>query len=76
MAKTKTTNITRKHKEAFNALISGKYNSFALFSCFVNGKPSAAIVNVAHDGDDYTFTPLFVSITKDMILTDHDGKQA
>jgi hypothetical protein len=40
------TNITRKHKQAFDALFSGKFNNFALVSCFVDGNPVAAIAAV------------------------------
>jgi hypothetical protein len=39
-----TTNITDHHRAAFEALASGDYANFTLFSCFVNGEPAAAIV--------------------------------
>ena len=32
-----STNITPNHISAFEALTSGQYRNFALFSCFVNG---------------------------------------
>ena len=48
-----TTNITAEHKAIFEALTSGDYRNFALFSCFVNGEPAAAIVAVNPDGDGY-----------------------
>lgn len=70
------TNITDCHVSAFEALTSGKYDNFALFSCQVNGEPAAAIVALTPDGDELTITPLFVSVTPDMILTDHDGVPA
>jgi len=38
-----TTNITGAHQAVFEALTSGDYADFALFSCFVNGEPAAAI---------------------------------
>ena len=70
------TNITLEHREAFNALLSGQYANFALLSCFVNGKPAAAIVSLAPDDEDgYLITPMFVSVTETMILTDHDGTE-
>ena len=69
-----TTNITAEHRAAFEALTSGDYANFALFSCFVNGEPAAAIVAVNPDGDFYAITPLFVSITASLTLTDHDGQ--
>jgi hypothetical protein len=71
-----TTNITADHRAAFAALVSGDYRNFALFSCFVNGEPAAAIVAVNEDGGNYAITPLFVSITPALILTDHDGQPA
>ena len=69
-----TTNITADHHAAFEALTSGDYANFALFSCFVNGEPAAAIVAVNRDGDNYNITPLFVSVTPSITLTDHDGQ--
>lgn len=68
-----TTNITQAHRDAFEALTSGRYENFALFSCQVGGEPASAIVAITPDGEDYTVTPLFVSITPGMDLTDHDG---
>jgi hypothetical protein len=69
-----TTNIIADHRAAFEALVSGDYANFALFSCFVNGEPAAAIVAVNQDGDEYAITPLFVSVTPSLTLTDHDGQ--
>jgi hypothetical protein len=69
-----TTNITQEHRAAFEALISADYGNFALFSCFVDGEPAAAIVAVNRNGGDYTISPLFVTLTPGMVLTDHDGR--
>jgi hypothetical protein len=44
-----TTNITADHRAAFEALTSGDYANFALFSCLVNGEPGAAIAAVNRD---------------------------
>jgi hypothetical protein len=49
-------------------------DNFALFSCFVDGEPAAAIVAVNRDGEDYNISPLFVALTPGMVLTDHDGR--
>lgn len=68
------TNITAEHRAAFEALSSGSFNNFALFSCFVNGEPAAAIVAVNRDGEEYVITPLFVSVTASLQLTDHDRR--
>jgi hypothetical protein len=68
------TNITPEHRAVFEALISGRFDNFALLSCFVAGEPAAAIVAVNRDGEDYTIRPLFVAITPGMALTDHDGR--
>jgi hypothetical protein len=67
------TNITSEHRAVFEALTSGAYANFALFSCFVNGQPGAAIVAVNREGEEYTISPLFVAVTPVMVLTDHDG---
>jgi hypothetical protein len=68
------TNITKEQRDCFNALTSGNYANFALFSCFVNGEPASAIVAVNKpEGDEYQITPLFVSVTPGMKLIDHDG---
>jgi len=71
-----TTNITAAHRDAFAALTSGEYGNFALFSCFVNGEQAAAIAAVTEAGGQCTITPLFVSVTGSMMLTDHDGEPA
>ena len=70
------THITPAHREAFDALSSVDFSNFALFSCFVDGRPSAAIVAVSQAGADYVLSPLFVAVTPDMVLTDHDGRRA
>jgi hypothetical protein len=67
------TNITAEHRAVFEALTSGRFDNFALFSCFVEGEPVAAIVAINRDGEEYTISPLFVAITPGMVLTDHDG---
>ena len=74
-----STNIRPDHISAFQALTSGEHSNFALFSCLIGGQPAAAIVAVtppACEGDDYQITPLFVSVTDDMVLTDHAGVPA
>jgi hypothetical protein len=69
--------ICRPSRESSRkALVSGDYRSFALFSCFVNGEPAAAIAAVNKDGGNYAITPLFVSVTSSLMLTDHDGRPA
>ena len=70
------THITPAHRDAFDALSSGDFSNFALFSCFVDGRPSAAIVAVTRDREDVVLSPLFVAVTPDMVLTDHDGRRA
>ncbi|MFM8751317.1 hypothetical protein [Rhabdaerophilum sp.] len=70
------THITPAHREAFNAPSSGDFSNFALFSCFVDGRPSAAIVAAEQTGAEYVMSPLFVAVTPDMVLTDHDGRRA
>jgi hypothetical protein len=69
------THITPAHRDAFEALTSGRYDNFALFSCFVNGDPAVAIVTINRQADDYLITPLFVSVTSAMCLTDHEGAE-
>ena len=77
-----TTNITHEHRRAFEALTSGRYENFALVSCFCAGEPAAAIATVTvhpagEDGgeDAYLITPLFVPVVPGMRLTDHDGRE-
>ena len=78
-----TTNITEDHRRAFEALTTGKAENFCLFSCFLSGRPAAAIAAVTvcpprEEGSEpeYVISQLFISITEDMVLTDHDGRQA
>ena len=77
-----TTNITHEQRRAFEALTSGRYENFALVSCFSAGTPAAAIATVTvhpagEDGgeDYYVITTLFVSIAPGIRLTDHDGRK-
>ncbi len=74
-----STHISPDHISAFEALTSGRFANFALFSCFVNGTPAAAIVSVTRTDDpnsEVQITPLFVSVTKNMVVTDHEGVPA
>lgn len=71
------TNIRPWHKTAFDALVSGDSQGMALFSCFLNDEPTAAIVNITRDGaDDYRIIPMFVAVTPGMKLTNHEGVEA
>jgi len=68
------TNITPEHIEAFEAISSGRYDNIALFSCFVDGHPAAAIVSVIRDAQgNFQTMPLFVSVTAWTHIADHDG---
>jgi hypothetical protein len=69
----RTTNITAEHKDAFDALRDGGFTNFALFSCFLNGEPTAAIVAITEQDGEYVVTPMFVAVTPQMTITDHDG---
>ena len=74
-----STNIRPEHVSAFEALTSGQFQNFALFSCFLDGEPVAAIVAITpleREGEDYQVMPLFVSVTDAMVLTDHGGTSA
>ena len=66
------TNIREEHP-AYDALRANLVQNFALFSCFVNGEPAAAIVLVEPTARGVEVRPLFVSVTPAMVLTDHDG---
>ena len=77
------TNITEQHRQVFEALTSGPPGRYCLFSCFCDGVPAAAIasVTVCPPEDDageaeYVISPLFISLTLGMTLTDHDGRTA
>lgn len=78
-----STNITPHHRRNFQALTSGEYRNFALFSSFIDGSPGAAIVAVnrcpwIEEGaePDYMVRPLVVSVPSTMMITDHDGPKA
>jgi hypothetical protein len=70
---TTRTNIAPWHRRAFNTLSGAHAGNFALFSCFVNGEPTAAIVKIDRHDRDYIIRPIFVAVTDGMTLTDHDG---
>ena len=74
-----STNIQPEHISAFEALTSREHGNFALFSCFLDGEPTVAIVAVTppeSDEHEYQITPLFVGVTERMVLVDHDGTPA
>jgi len=74
-----STNIRSEHISVFEALTSGEHENFALFSCFLGDEPVVAIVAIAppqNESDGYQITPLFVSVTESMDLTDHEGTSA
>ena len=71
----KKTNNTEDVETVFKALTSGEYENFALYSCFVNEEPTAAICAVNHTNEGgFAITPLFVAVTPGMELVDHDGR--
>ena len=72
------TNISAEAKRAFNALTSGEYDNFVLYSCFCNGEPTSAICALSRceDTGDYIIAPLFVARTPGMRLTNHEGAEA
>lgn len=67
------TNITPAHRKAFQALGKNQAGNIALFSCWVNGEPTSAIVTINRDGANFAITPIFVAVTANMLLTDHEG---
>jgi hypothetical protein len=70
-----TTNITEDHKNWLDYIqhSTPSDRTIALFSCFVNGEPTAAICVVSYDGTNYNIMPLFVAVTPGMDLRDHDN---
>ena len=75
-----TTNITTGHERAFQALTGGQHTNFALMSVFCDGQPASAIVTVdagetKPGHPEYLISPIFVSVTPAMKLTDHDGQE-
>ena len=70
------TNIQPWHRTAFDALVGGESQGMALFSCFMNGEPTAAIVNITQHGeDDFRIIPMFVAVTPGMTLTNHENEE-
>lgn len=69
------THITPELQTIFEGLRDPRYTNFALFSCFVNGDPAVASVAInTENSTKVTITPLFVSVTDAMVLTDHNGE--
>lgn len=66
------TNIAPWHRKSFSLLANGR-GQFALFSCYVNGEPTAAIVAINRHDREYIIRPLFVAVTDGMNVVDHDG---
>ena len=71
-----TNKIKQKTKNIFKAMLSGEYNSFALFSVTCDGVPTEVIVNITEDGKGgYHVEPLFVRVTEKMDLRDPIGNK-
>lgn len=68
--------ITDEIKADFAAIRDNNYGNIALFSCKVNGIPTVAIVAVTEDDKNYSVVPMFVAVTKDMVLEAPDGQIA
>jgi hypothetical protein len=68
------TNIKPEHVLALEAFRAGQ-GEFGLFSCFVNGEPAAAFCYADTDPETglSRLQPLFVSVTPNMDLRDHEG---
>jgi hypothetical protein len=66
------TNIVPWHRKSFSSLANGR-GHFALFSCYVNGEPTAAIVAISRDIKGFVVQPMFVAVTPSMTIIDHNG---
>lgn len=64
--------ITAGHSMAFTWLRHGEGN-FGLLSCFVNGEPSALVAAANSAGERIEIMPLFIALTKGMVVTSPDG---
>ena len=74
------TNFTEDHRHALEALTRGEHDNLALFSCFINDAPDTTIVAInpsppaeGPTKTEHRVTPLWVSVTDTMVLTEHDG---
>lgn len=65
-------NIEPWHRKNFSSLANGR-GQFALFSCYVNGEPTAAIVAINRHDKQFIVRPLFVAVTPAMNVVDHNG---
>ena len=65
-------NIKPSHAFALDKLINLDARP-ALFSCFADGKPAVALVNVTYEGNTTLIEPLFLAIEPNVVLTDHNG---
>ncbi len=75
-------NITEKHIDAFEAILDPeRRKEFALYSCFVDGHPTTAIVHMTDDPNEdnperVRVAPVFMAVTADMKITNHQGVEA
>jgi len=66
--------LTKEQTEAFHALRNPDYGNFVLLSGHVNGEPAAMICVLTTEADGgATITPMYVEVTKTMILTNQWG---
>jgi len=68
-------NIREAHKGAGEYIRGAAADRVCLYDCRVNGEPAAAICAIQPGpGGTYALSPLFVSITPAMKLTDASGQ--
>lgn len=69
------TNITEEHKQWLDYIQHSRPADMTvcLFSCFLNGEPTAAVCMVNRVGGEVEIRPMFVAVTPGMKLVDHDG---
>lgn len=67
------TSIVPWHRKVFNALTGAHAGNYALYSCRVNGVPSAAIVQIKRHDRAFVVRPMFVAVTDSMTITEQDG---
>lgn len=71
-AQTAVSHIKPSHAFTLDKLIHPEARP-ALFSCFADGKPAVALVNVTYEGKTTLIEPLFLAIEPNVMLTDHNG---
>lgn len=68
--------IRAQHAQALDMIRGAPDGMIGLYDCFVDGKPTTAIVAVLPHPNGVALTPLFIAPTDEMEIDSHSGERS